>query len=477
MSAKNGPFTALMLTTLWTATVWAGNLDAPAAPTDSTSAMYGLDDVYNRLDAGEAGAKRTGAFTEPASGPASTGWTLDDVMGKAPAVDNTNGAVTTEVLQGKTFWGLRSDGTWGNATGALATQTINNTTTAQPAGNYAAFDLATEDTELAAGNIATGVTIYGVTGTVNVATGDAVSGDVLTGKTFSNAIASGVVGSIPVKDGDNASTAQSAAVGVNKFTAPTGFYDGDDKVTATDAQVVALDTNIVTANIKSGITIFGVAGDSNVVNTSSGDAVAGDIRTGKKAWVGGSEVTGILAPAAVERTGQTPTVPFAALTGSDGDLERGVVWPNPRFTNNSDGTVTDNLTGLVWLQNANCAAAARSWTQALADVNQLKTDGTMNSTDCGDTSNSTDWRLPNRRELESLIAIAYISPALSDAVGTGQWTADDPFSGVQPTSSYWSSSISAGNVEDAWIVHFTNGLIEPASKTDPHLVWPVRAGQ
>jgi hypothetical protein len=32
----------------------------------------------------------------------------------------------------------------------------------------------------------------------------------------------------------------------------------------------------------------------------------------------------------------------------------GVAWPNPRFTDNSDGTVTDNLTGLIWLKNANC---------------------------------------------------------------------------------------------------------------------------
>ena len=55
-------------------------------------------------------------------------------------------------------------------------------------------------------------------------------------------------------------------------------------------------------------------------------------------------------PAPVHKTGQTTSY----ATGDDGDLEKGVAWPNPRFTDNSDGTVTDNLTGLIWLKNANC---------------------------------------------------------------------------------------------------------------------------
>ena len=51
------------------------------------------------------------------------------------------------------------------------------------------------------------------------------------------------------------------------------------------------------------------------------------------------------------KTGQTTCY----ATGDDGDLEKGVAWPNPRFTDNGNGTVTDNLTGLIWLKNANCA--------------------------------------------------------------------------------------------------------------------------
>ena len=77
-------FLALGLTGL----IRAGDLDAPAGPYDPASAMYTLEDVYNRQDNGAAGSKRTGGFTEPASAPGSTGHTVDEIMGKAPAADN-----------------------------------------------------------------------------------------------------------------------------------------------------------------------------------------------------------------------------------------------------------------------------------------------------------------------------------------------------------------------------------------------------
>jgi len=90
----------------------AGDLDSPAEPTEAASAMYTLEAIYNRLLDGTAGAKRPGAFTEPSGGPAPTGHTLNEVMGKAPSVDSTNGAGVADVLATKTFWGLKTGG-WG----------------------------------------------------------------------------------------------------------------------------------------------------------------------------------------------------------------------------------------------------------------------------------------------------------------------------------------------------------------------------
>jgi len=53
--------------------------------------MHTLEDIYNRLDTGAAGAKRGGGFMEPAAGPGSTMHTLDEIMAIAPAADNSNG--------------------------------------------------------------------------------------------------------------------------------------------------------------------------------------------------------------------------------------------------------------------------------------------------------------------------------------------------------------------------------------------------
>ena len=291
------------------AVVLAGLLEPSVGPIEGGSQMYTLEQIYDRLNAGTAGTKVT-KFTEPGSGPASTGHTLDEIMGKLPVLDNTSGAGPANVAAGKTYWGLTS-GEWGLRTGTYA--------------------------------------------------------------------------------------------GGGSFTAP------------------------------------------------------------------------------VARTGQTPTVPFAAPAGSDGTLQKGVVWPSPRFTNNANGTVTDHLTGLIWLQNANCANAMRDWPTALSDVVELNTSGTMNSNSCGDTSNTnshqTDWRLPNVKELLSLIDWAYYNPALSNAAGTDQWTTPgDAFTGVQ-SNVYWSSSTFAEIPVYAWRVYLYYGYVYYSSKSETYYVWPVRGGQ
>lgn len=47
------------------------------------------------------------------------------------------------------------------------------------------------------------------------------------------------------------------------------------------------------------------------------------------------------------------------VAGEDSDLQKGQEWPGPRFTDNNDGTITDNLTGLVWLKEGNCFGLLR----------------------------------------------------------------------------------------------------------------------
>ena len=152
-------------------------------------------------------------------------------------------------------------------------------------------------------------------------------------------------------------------------------------------------------------------------------------------------------PAPVPRTGQLES--YHEL--DDGHLKKGVAWPNPRFTDNGNGTVTDNLTGLIWLKNANCFGT-ETWTEALEDCDSL-TAGY-----CGLTDGSSvgDWRLPNRFELESLLDLKYLDPALCNTAGTGQLTAGDPFN--LQGGSYFSSSTTHANIPGyAWGVYMDVG--------------------
>jgi hypothetical protein len=173
-----------------------------------------------------------------------------------------------------------------------------------------------------------------------------------------------------------------------------------------------------------------------------------------------------LSPAPVAKTGQTTSY----APGDDGDLQKGVAWPNPRFTDNEDGTVTDNLTGLIWLKDANCFGP-RLWNDALSDCNELAT-GICGLTD---GSNASDWRLPSLFELESLRDMKYFGPCLSDRAGTGQWSQGDPFNNVA-SSHYWSSTTGATVSEGAWFVYMDYGYEDLAEKTTDFYVWPVRGG-
>jgi len=201
--------------------------------------------------------------------------------------------------------------------------------------------------------------------------------------------------------------------------------------------------------------------------------------SGEVCFAGTCYTGGVVFPAPVPKTGQTICYDSSGDIiscdgiGQDGDLQKGVAWPNPRFTDNGNGTVTDNLTGLIWLKNANCYGT-RSWAQAPADCNGL------NSGECGlsDGSVEGNWRLPSLFELESLRDMAYYNLALSNTAGTGQWTEGDPFNIVQ-SSYYWSSTTYAPYPSAAWIVSFGDGPVGGGGKLSggPFCVWPVRGGQ
>jgi len=167
-------------------------------------------------------------------------------------------------------------------------------------------------------------------------------------------------------------------------------------------------------------------------------------------------------PANLPATGQTTSY----APGDDASMAKGVAWPSTRFTDNSDGSVTDNLTGLVWLRDANCYLAT-PWTSAVSEVHALAS-GQCSLTD---GSKAGDWRMPNLIEMESIIDASAANPAL---------TPGHPFRNVS-TTPYWTSTSYFGGQSgspNAWAVRLTDGIYVndtvQNAKTGSLGVWAVR---
>jgi hypothetical protein len=141
-------------------------------------------------------------------------------------------------------------------------------------------------------------------------------------------------------------------------------------------------------------------------------------------------------------------------TGHDGELRRGAAWLFPRFEPRGD-TVLDRLTGLEWAGNANLPEFPLFWQDALDYVSSMNRKQAFGH---------RDWRLPNRRELRSLISYQTKKPPLP---------AGHPFRNVFP-SWYWTSTTAAVNPSFAWYIHMEGARMFYGHKEESHLCWPVR---
>jgi len=152
----------------------------------------------------------------------------------------------------------------------------------------------------------------------------------------------------------------------------------------------------------------------------------------------------------VFKTGQTTSY----ATGDDGDLETGVSWPAIRFTDNDNGTMTDNMTGLVWLKSLGTSVC--SWENGITYCENLSTGG-------------NDWRMPNESEFRSLVHYGQSQPDI--------WLKDQGFSNVQ-SAYYWSSTTSAQDTNNVYCINYYGGnesYTESKTSLTWHFIWPVCA--
>jgi hypothetical protein len=125
-----------------------------------------------------------------------------------------------------------------------------------------------------------------------------------------------------------------------------------------------------------------------------------------------------------------------------------------RFTVRGD-VVEDNLTGLVWPRLAQPAETGLSWPETFQFIEAMNRENRFGF---------ADWRLPNRRELYSLVDHDRREPALPPG---------HPFEHVW-AGKCWTATTSARDHAYAWWVQFSGGRMFFGNKTDDAVVWPVR---
>jgi len=127
----------------------------------------------------------------------------------------------------------------------------------------------------------------------------------------------------------------------------------------------------------------------------------------------------------------------------------------PRFTK-ANGVVTDSKTTLEWQDdysdNENNIKSA-NWTDAIDYCESLSLNG------------QSDWRLPNKKELLSIVDYGTFNPAISSVFK------------MTTSNYYWSSTTNASGTNSAWGVNFSGGGTNYYYKSDNKYVRCVRAGQ
>lgn len=135
----------------------------------------------------------------------------------------------------------------------------------------------------------------------------------------------------------------------------------------------------------------------------------------------------------------------------------GVTGPVLSYTDNGDGTFTDDNTGLVWEKKDTVVGSIHNvgnmyqWssTGTAADGDLFTTFlATLNTVPC--FTGHCDWRIPNVKELQSLVD--YSKPFPGPVV-------DPTLPGDTAASLYWSSTSNAAFPNNAWVVYFNYGFV------------------
>jgi hypothetical protein len=160
-------------------------------------------------------------------------------------------------------------------------------------------------------------------------------------------------------------------------------------------------------------------------------------------------------------------------TGQDGEFQKGLA---RSYTDNGNGTITDNRTGLVWEKLADDDTfddkdTTYTWADAFGKIQQLNTSPCF--------AGQCDWRLPNVNELHSILDYAgtssslLVAPVFNTGCTPGCTVTD---CSCTAAGSYWSSTTYTESPDNAWEVLSDLGFVVIDFKVNNNFVRAVRGG-
>jgi hypothetical protein len=139
--------------------------------------------------------------------------------------------------------------------------------------------------------------------------------------------------------------------------------------------------------------------------------------------------------------------------------------PDSVYTVHGNGTVTDTRTGLMWKQ---CAEGLSGATCESGSAQSFTWADALDHAETSTFAGYTDWRLPNVKELSSLVEDCRGSPSINT----------ERFPNT-PSSNFWSGSPLANALGSnyAWSVYFSGGIADDSLRSHSNRVRLVRGGQ
>lgn len=131
-----------------------------------------------------------------------------------------------------------------------------------------------------------------------------------------------------------------------------------------------------------------------------------------------------------------------------------------RYTDNGDGTVSDNLTGLIWVKDGG-TAGARVWTNAIPYCSNLV------------FATYDDWRSPSVAQGIGTAEFDTLFRVNGNPSGTWEGFAGTPFINISIDYRYWSGVVDAPDFS-AYAVDLYNGNVASREQMDANRVIPVR---